>query len=144
MDAIDAYVKGAERALLGGLGYSSMIRGALEDAGVGVGQWRALHHISDRKPIAIGTLAECMDISKQSLSRLLDELDAKGLLDREEAPDRRSVLLTLSDEGERVQIELYARFRQIARGFAMCDLLTAIEHEPSMVTNVVRFIPETV
>ncbi len=46
-------------------------------------------------------------ISQPSLSRMVERLESKGLLQRRQAPeDQRGVLLALTDEGRRLQREI--------------------------------------
>ncbi|HXD28551.1 MAG TPA: MarR family transcriptional regulator [Arthrobacter sp.] len=57
--------------------------------------------------IRLGTLNENVLLSQPSLSRMVDRLEAKGYISRCGDPqDQRAVLLSLTDEGRRIQREI--------------------------------------
>lgn len=84
----------------------------LERAGLGRAHHRALYFIARRPGLAVGELMALLDITKQSLGRVLGDLEDRGLLSR--APgtrDRRQVLLYLTDRGSALEAELFEAFR---------------------------------
>jgi DNA-binding MarR family transcriptional regulator len=79
-------------------------------------QFRALVVLSTRGPLNSGELADELSVHPSTVSRLGDRLVAKGLVQRETAPDsRREVILTISPAGRDVVHEVTAsRRREIA------------------------------
>lgn len=52
------------------------------------------------RPLALTALAEILDVSKQAVGQIVDEMDALGLVERSPDPsDRRAKLLSLTDRG---------------------------------------------
>lgn len=96
-------------------GYSHMIRGAdaiLERHGLGRAHHRALYFIARRPGLAVSELLRLLAITKQSLSRVLAELVARGLVRQEVGTlDRRRRLLTLTEAGTALEAELFEALR---------------------------------
>jgi DNA-binding MarR family transcriptional regulator len=92
----------------------------LAQLGFGRAHHRVLHFIGRGPGMTVAQLLEILRITKQSLSRVLKELIAKGYVYQKEGPeDRRQRLLYLTAEGEALwrrlinpQIE---RFREAVR-----------------------------
>ena len=72
-----------------------------------------------RKPgICVKELASVLKIDKSAVSRSVEELVQKGLVTREPSKtDRRSVVLTLTKEGEarfnQIENDMYEKFRKV-------------------------------
>ena len=70
---------------------------------------RALRVICDGTTIRISDVAEHLRIAPRSATEVADDLEARGLISREQDPrDRRVVLLRATDEGHRVWAEVGA------------------------------------
>ncbi|MHA1568022.1 MAG: MarR family winged helix-turn-helix transcriptional regulator [Alphaproteobacteria bacterium] len=87
--------------------------------GLGRAHHRILYFVGRSPGIAVGELLAVLGITKQSLSRNMAELVARGLIDERPGPaDRRRKLLTLTSEGETVESRLTERQRaRIARAY---------------------------
>lgn len=81
--------------------WRQVLDNAFQSSGLTDAAWRPLlhlHHLGDG--IRQKDLAASLGIEGPSLTRLLDQLIAKGLIERlEDASDRRAKLLTLSPQG---------------------------------------------
>jgi DNA-binding MarR family transcriptional regulator len=93
-------------------GYQAMVRGAdaiLADEGFGRAHHRALYFIARRPGLAVGDLLRLLAITKQSLGRVLTELQAKGLVEQSiGTADRRQRLLRLTRAGAALEARLFA------------------------------------
>jgi DNA-binding MarR family transcriptional regulator len=93
-------------------GYSAMVRGAdaiLAAKGFGRAHHRALYFIARRPGLAVGELLRILAITKQSLGRVLTELQDKGLVEQSVGTqDRRQRLLRLTPDGEALEAALFA------------------------------------
>ena len=96
-------------------GYSNMVRGAdglLADKGFGRAHHRALYFIARRPAMPVSDLLQLLNITKQSLSRVLGDLQAKGLVTTQVGPrDRRQRLLRLTDDGAALETALFEELR---------------------------------
>lgn len=87
----------ASRALVG------VAARSLAGIDVTLPQYRALVVVGSRPGVAVGGLAEALDVHPTTATRLCDRLVAKGLLRREQsADDRRAVELRLTSSGRRL------------------------------------------
>ncbi|MGB3722663.1 MAG: MarR family transcriptional regulator [Pacificimonas sp.] len=97
-------------------GYSDLIRGAdahLDKHGLGRAHHRSLYFIARQPGLSVGALLRMLGITKQSLSRVLTELQQRGLVtQRVGERDRRQRLLTLTDAGLKLEHELFELLRQ--------------------------------
>ena len=93
-------------------GYAAMVRGAdaiLAREGFGRAHHRALYFIARRPGLAVGDLLRLLAITKQSLGRVLTELQAKGLVEQSiGTSDRRQRLLRLTTAGAALEAALFA------------------------------------
>lgn len=93
-------------------GYTSMVRGAdtiLAREGLGRAHHRALYFIARRPGLSVGELLRLLAITKQSLGRVLNELQANGLVEQMVGTnDRRQRLLRLTDAGVALETALFA------------------------------------
>lgn len=104
-------------------GYTNMIKGAdslLEQEGFGRAHHRALYFIARRPGMPVSDLLRLLNITKQSLSRVLGELQARGLVTQDVGTrDRRQRLLRLTDEGKKLEQALFERLRApVAEAYA--------------------------
>lgn len=103
-------------------GYTAMIRGAdaiLEAQGLGRAHHRALYFIARRPGLSVGDLIELLGITKQSLGRVLTELQARALVEQTiGTQDRRQRLLRLTSSGKALEARLFAELeRSMARAY---------------------------
>lgn len=92
----------------------------LEGLGFGRAHHRVLHFVGRNPGLTVAELLEILQITKQSLARVLKELIGKNYVyQREGADDRRQRLLFLTPQGESLRQKLVApqiaRFERAAR-----------------------------
>ena len=85
-------------------------------------QWAPLLHLRLQGPGPVATLATELNIGPGALTRLLDRLEAKGLVRRERSSeDRRVVIVTMTEQGQQATAEVPAVlsdiFNQLLSGF---------------------------
>ena len=79
----------------------------LDNHGLGRSHQRLLHFIGRQPGITMAELMQIVPLTKQSQSRLLKELVAKGLItQRQDDVDRRQRLLALTNKGQKVDQQL--------------------------------------
>ena len=92
-----------------------MVKGAdvrLAAHGFGRAHHRALYFIARRPGLPVGDLLLLLAITKQSLSRVLGELQERGLVAQAVGTrDRRQRLLRLTPAGEALEAELFECLR---------------------------------
>jgi MarR family transcriptional regulator, organic hydroperoxide resistance regulator len=67
-----------------------------------VPQWRVLSALATRDGQTVGQIAEFTVLDRSALGRLLEQMEADGLVERTSAPDdRRAVLIRLSPAGRK-------------------------------------------
>jgi DNA-binding MarR family transcriptional regulator len=82
-----------------------------------VPQLRVLVLLNSRGPMRLSSIAEHLDVNPSNASRTCDQLVGAGkALRDQDAGDRRSVLLRLSDDGARLVAQLMARRRELIDG----------------------------
>jgi DNA-binding MarR family transcriptional regulator len=75
---------------------------ALRPLGLSIPMWRALAALGDKDGETIGRIADMTVLDRSSLGRLLEDMAAQGLVERESPPDdRRAVVIRLSAAGRR-------------------------------------------
>lgn len=80
---------------------------ALQDRQFTVAEWVALRQLYDHPAIASAEVAELLGMTRGAISKVLDKLEAKGLIERVTRPeDKRSQRLSLTSEGQRILPEL--------------------------------------
>jgi MarR family transcriptional regulator, organic hydroperoxide resistance regulator len=120
---------------------------ALRSAGLSVPMWRALSALHDKNGQTIGEIADMTVLDRSSLGRLLEEMAAQGLVERESRPDdRRAVLIRLSAAGKRrfeaalpIALEHYRRLlRGISDGDfrALMRLLRRVKANARMMSDI--------
>ncbi len=93
--------------------FSSVVDPVLEEAGLGRAHHRALHFIGRTPEMSVTDLLAVLSVTKQSLSRVLTMLVARGLV--EIAPgraDRRLRLLRLTAAGEALERQLFEKQKE--------------------------------
>jgi DNA-binding MarR family transcriptional regulator len=84
----------------------------LKEAGLGRAHRRALYFIARTPGISVAGLLAVLKITKQSLSRVLNDLLAAGYVARRTAPDdRRMRQLRLTEKGAELEAALWAAQR---------------------------------
>ena len=96
-------------------GHNYLVR-ALDDMlakeGLGRAHQRALYFIARKPGLVISDLLALLGITKQSLSRVIKELDGKGLITmRTGRNDRRQKEVRLTEEGAALEARLFAEMR---------------------------------
>lgn len=105
-------------------GYTNMVRGAdalLAEHGFGRAHHRALYFIARRPDMPVSDLLQLLNITKQSLGRVLGELQTAGLVaQRVGERDRRQRLLRLTDAGADLEAALFEQLRDgMANAYAL-------------------------
>ncbi len=68
--------------------------------------------LNEHGPMPAARLAEIQRLQPQSLTRLIQDLEEKGLIARGPGPDRRTLMLSLTDKGvEAFRYDIAARHR---------------------------------
>jgi len=75
---------------------SSTFAERLAQRDISVAQWVVLRTLYDKRDVTLNEAAEEVGVDKSSLSRMVERLVKKGLLNRAEGSDRRSVGLALT------------------------------------------------
>lgn len=93
-------------------GYAAMVAGAdqlLAARELGRAHHRALYFIARRPGLSVGELIELLAITKQSLGRVLKDLQREGLVRLDHGiEDKRQRLLTLTAAGADLEQQLFA------------------------------------
>lgn len=96
-------------------GYNHMTRSIderLSKQGLGRAHHRALYFIARSPDLTVSELLALLSITKQSLGRVLGELQERGFVEsRVGEADKRQRLLRLSPEGEALERELFEQLR---------------------------------
>jgi DNA-binding MarR family transcriptional regulator len=67
--------------------------------GISVAQWVVLRSLYGCKPMTLKQAAEKVGVDNSSLSRVVEKLVQKGLVNRIAGQDRRSIMLSLTNSG---------------------------------------------
>ena len=87
--------------------------GPLEARGLGPAHYRALAAIRRSEGLTVSSLRATLDVTKQSLARVLTELEREGLIERQPGPaDRRQRLLRLTPAGRAAERDASAALRE--------------------------------
>lgn len=87
----------------------------------------------DYPQVAIGALAEALQLRQSSTSLLVDRCVKRGLLNRQEDPrDRRRVVVWLTDEGQQILDRITTANRTAARDAALSQAVAQafMDHMP--------------
>jgi DNA-binding MarR family transcriptional regulator len=102
----------------------------LEEEGISMGQFWALHMISSLGAAPLSTIARGLGVSSPTVCAKVDELEADGLVARRRSDrDRRVVELSLTAKGRRTEARVWtmigAMMGRAARDLPPEDLATA-------------------
>lgn len=101
-------------------GYSHLTRTVddqLAAQGLGRAHHRALYFVARQPDLTVSTLLKLLNITKQSLGRVLNDLVERGLIDsRPGAADRRQRLLRLTSDGVALEAQLFEGLREKLSG----------------------------
>lgn len=76
----------------------------LDDLGLTYTQYISMLVLWERKCVSVKELGQCLHLDSGTLTPLLKKLEAKGLLNRRRSEkDERSLLVTLTDAGEKLR-----------------------------------------
>jgi DNA-binding MarR family transcriptional regulator len=95
------------------------VEAALAEAGLPQLAWYdvlwALYQSPD-KALRMGELADAVTISRSGLTRLVDRIEADGLLERRQAPtDRRAVEAAITPEGSKLLRRMWPVYEKVLR-----------------------------
>lgn len=112
----------------------------LVDDGITMAQWGSLFMLCSNRAGTVAELARELHADPGATTRLLDRLEAKGLLRRERSTeDRRVVRLALTDEGravaDRVPVALTAVLNEHLAGFTKTEWTTLKDYLRRMLAN---------
>ena len=112
-DTVTDTVLAASRLLVG---LSARSIASVDDS-ITMPQFRLLVVLSNRGPLKLTMLAECLDVKPPTATRMIDRLVSAGLVDRQISPvSRREVTIDLTDVGASVVARVTRqRRREIAR-----------------------------
>jgi DNA-binding MarR family transcriptional regulator len=107
------------------------IHPALEDEGISMGQFWALHLVSSLRSASVSTVARHLSVSAPTVCTNVDQLEAAGLVTRHRSEqDRRAVELSLTPKGRRVESRIWSRIGRVmsdaADGLPAEDVATAV------------------
>jgi DNA-binding MarR family transcriptional regulator len=114
-EASDAFSEGEIRRGVELLyfGYSHLTRSidaGLATQGLGRAHHRALYFIARQPDLTVSDLLALLNITKQSLGRVVNELIARNLIENNAGTtDRRQRLLRLTPEGKALEADLFAQ-----------------------------------
>jgi len=92
-------------------------------------QWRPMMLLAYGKARTAAELSRCTDVETSTMTRMLDRLEAKGLITRKRSEnDRRIIFIELTEEGRRqvsqVPYLIAESFNHHLRGFSQQELDT--------------------
>ena len=97
--------------------YSRLTRAVdqnLGERGIGRAHHRALYFVGRHPDISVSELLAILGVTKQSLGRVLTELEERGMIEaRIGDRDRRQRLLRLTDKGYDLDAELFKHSRDV-------------------------------
>ncbi|WP_321392934.1 MarR family transcriptional regulator [Emcibacter sp.] len=107
MDEDDIFLKGMELLYFAYRDFISWPDDVLQQYGMGRAHHRILHFVNRNPGLMVADLLKLLNITKQSLSRVLGMLVEEGYVRQEIGPtDRRQRLLYLTQKGEQLLAEI--------------------------------------
>jgi DNA-binding MarR family transcriptional regulator len=98
---------------------TTQIEAALSDAGLPQLAWYDVLWALQRAPgkaLRMGELADAVTISRSGLTRLVDRIEADGLLERRpSAGDRRAIEVTITPDGSKLLRKMWPVYEQVLR-----------------------------
>ena len=118
------------------------IEDLLRPLGVSLAAQRVLRAVRRYGSVTMGELADFAIIDRTTLTRIVDQLVAKGFIERSKpASDRRKVTLTLTEAGEEAHaamVRVISRDNDdLLRDLPEKDLRTAVRLQQRIVTRLV-------
>lgn len=108
----DEIRRGVELLFFGYTRLTKSIDDQLGKQGLGRAHHRALYFIARNPDLTVSQLLRALAITKQSLGRVLTELQRRALIEaRSGDSDRRQKLLRLTDAGAKLEAELFEALR---------------------------------
>lgn len=106
---------------------SGQLGAAYEGEGLTIPEWRVLAVVSQAAAVAARDVVARTPMDKMAVSRAVASLEAKELISREKAEDRRVAMLRLSHKGR----EVFERVAKIARAYErkLFSAMTAEERD---------------
>jgi DNA-binding MarR family transcriptional regulator len=103
---------------------------------VGQGQFFVLHLLSRAGSLAVGDIAEGCHVSGPTISRMLNQLEANGLIERHiDLANRRVIRVAVTEAGRAAKAEMNGRLEVALQhvlspltGEELADLITAFGH----------------
>jgi DNA-binding MarR family transcriptional regulator len=93
---------------------------ALAEAGFHNGQDQVLASLVPGEPVAVSALAEHLDVRPSTVSKMLDRLTDKGLVERRQVDrDRRVTLVFLTLAGEKARADIRDLWANVCRQVAV-------------------------
>lgn len=109
----DEIRRGMELLFFGYTRLTNSLDQELAKQGLGRAHHRALYFIARQPGLTVGELLSLLAITKQSLGRVLKELQDRGLIAATTGEnDRRQKLLRLTDAGAKLESELFRQLRE--------------------------------
>jgi DNA-binding MarR family transcriptional regulator len=98
---------------------TSEVEAALADAGLPQLAWYDVLWALQRSPgkaLRMGELNDSVTISRSGLTRLVDRIEAEGLLERRQSPtDRRAVEAAITPEGSKLLRRMWPVYEKVLR-----------------------------
>lgn len=92
---------------------SAQFHDYIRSQGLRVPEWRVLACLSDNDGMMITRLADLSLLEQSRMTRIVDQMDARGLVERvRDASDRRRVLVRLTQAGRALATRLVAEARR--------------------------------
>jgi DNA-binding MarR family transcriptional regulator len=112
-------------------------------AEVGQAQFFVLHVLSEAGSLAVGDIAERCHVSGPTISRMLNQLEANGLIARRIEPaNRRVIRVDVTEAGRAAEAEMTRRFEVALQNVLspltnqeLADLITAFGHLERLVAD---------
>ena len=109
----DEVRRGMELLYFGYTRLTRVVDARLDDIGLGRAHHRALYFIARSPDLTVGELLQRLAITKQSLGRVIRDIDGRGLIEmRQGKIDRRQKMLRLTAPGKALEAELFAAMRE--------------------------------
>lgn len=109
--------QGLDLLFVAGRDLAAAADAGLEKEGLGRAHHRALYFVGRNPGLPVGGLMAILGITKQSLSRVLKDLSARGLIAQAVGTDdRRERRLTLTEKGQALEQALTAPQRALMAG----------------------------
>jgi DNA-binding MarR family transcriptional regulator len=88
--------------------------GEAADTGLTRSQFYLLRHLYRHGRLTVSDLAEWMNVKLPTMSPIIERLEELGLVRKEKAAkDRRVVVVSLTDEGQKVILRMEANWRRL-------------------------------